>query len=161
MNVGWRHRLAVAAAVLQTLPAAACGYDGLMADLGAAHPRSLEVALAVRDALERQQMQALEAAPPAFGFLRARQLLLGFAPHVSAAAGIGKGSVAVLLVESGLWTRYTLGSPGVAPQPHVAGPQPGERVLVTSEAVLNAMLDGQMSLSRATELGLVVRALDG
>lgn len=161
-TVRFRRSAAAAAAIaLQALPAAACGYDGLMADLTAAHPRSLEVALAVREALDRQQLQDLEAAPPALGFMRARQMLLGFAPQVATAAGVSTGSVAVLLVESGLWTRYTLGPGAAAPQPHVAGPLAGERVLVTSEAVLSALLQGQMPLSRAAELGLVVRSLPG
>jgi hypothetical protein len=59
----------------------------------------------------------------------------------------------VLFVESGLWTRFAAG----AAEFHAAGPQPGDAVIVTSEAVVAAILDRRMSADQAVERGLLFR----
>jgi hypothetical protein len=41
-------------------------------------------------------------------------------------------------------------------EPHVDGPRAGERVLVTSEPVLQAMVPGQIELAPAQAMGLLV-----
>ena len=77
-------------------------------------------------------------------------------PPANGAAG---GSVAVLLIESGLWTRYAVTPLGMAAQPHVAGPLPGEAVIVTSEAVLRALVDGALALPQASAWGVLAISL--
>jgi hypothetical protein len=160
-----RIRRATAAAVTLALHAPAvlaCGFHGgAMAELSASHPRSLDVAIAVREAYDHAQLQALEPAPPALGFVRARLMLQAFAPQAATAAGTASGSAAVLLVESGLWTRYTFGADGAAAEPHVSGPLPGEPVIVTSEAALSALVDGTLALDRAAALGVLSVSLPG
>ena len=102
MNRPWRRRAApllMAAGLMALgLPARACGYDGLLPDLVAAHPQSIGVALALRDAYDRQQLAVLDAVPSAVGFLRAHLLLQRFSPMVVSAAapanGAAGGSVA-------------------------------------------------------------------
>jgi hypothetical protein len=62
----------------------------------------------------------------------------------------------VLLIESGLWTRYTKLGTNVLAQPHVHGPAEHEPVVVTSEATLGALIDGSLTAARAMELGVLV-----
>ena len=147
---------AMAAALLQASPAGACGYDGAMIDLTAAHPRSIEVALASRDAIDRGELHALPPVAPVLGLSRATHLLEDFRPWVPVVAGAPEGSVAVLLVDAGLWTRYAVTAKGVAAELHVAGPRERELVVVTSEAALRALLDGTLHPERAAELGVLI-----
>jgi hypothetical protein len=142
-----------------SVPARACGYDGLMSDLTAQHPRSIDVALALRASVERGEIQTLEALPPPFGFLRANRLLQRFAPSIGGIGGVAGSTrpVAVLLIESGLWTRYTISDAGQAMAwPHIPGPQPGDAVMVTGEAVLEALIAGTLAAERAVERGLLL-----
>lgn len=142
--------------VLQAPAAGACGYHAVMNDLAAAHPRSIEVALAVRDALDRGDLKELPAMPAALGYLRATRLLRDFQPRAAALAGQPSEGVAVLLVESGLWTRYSAASGAQTPEVHVAGPRAGDRVVVTSEAVLLALLDGGLAPEHAARIGVLL-----
>jgi hypothetical protein len=153
--LGWRAAAATFAAAA-ALPAAACGFDGLMADVTPAHPQSIEVALAVRDAFDRNELAVLAQMPGPLGLLRANGMLQGFTPMVSAVAGGTSASVAVVLVESGLWTRYSFEDGQVAIWPHVEGPLPGEPVIVTSEAALDAVVRGTLAPARARELRVLV-----
>lgn len=146
----------LAAVSLGSFQAQACGYDGAVPDLVAAYPQSIEVALSVRDAYDRSQLTALQPAPNALALRRAQMLLSRFSPMVSEASRTSQGSVAVLLVESGLWTRYTLAGNEVQALPHVTGPQPGEPVVITSEAVISAVVEGKLAVPRASALGLMV-----
>ncbi len=136
---------------------AACGLHDTMPDLAVAHPRSIDVAVAVHAATERDGLKPLAALPPKLALLRARRTLISFEPQVADVAGRVGGPVAVLLVESGIWTRYTFAAGRTIAQPHVAGPMPGERVIVTSETVLAAILNGTLEPARARQLGLLVQ----
>ncbi len=138
------------------LPASACGFHGALPDLTAAHPRSISVALAVRDALDAATLQPLPDAPPALGLMRATRLLQQFSPLVPSVVETPAQSVVVLLVESGLWTRFTPTHGGMRVEPHVDAPNVGEAVLVTSESALAALVGGQMDVAQARSLGLLV-----
>ena len=146
------------AAALAPRASSGCGFHGQLPDLAAAHPRSLAVAFALRDAYDASVLQPLPPAPPALGLVRATRLLHQFSPLLPSAIGADAGlqTVTVLLVESGLWTRYAVSADGVLVEPHVDGPRAGERVLVTSEAALQAMVAGQIDLVRAQAMGLLV-----
>ena len=146
------------AAALAPRASSGCGFHGQLPDLAAAHPRSLAVAFALRDAYDASVLQPLPPAPPALGLVRATRLLHQFSPLLPSAIGADAGAqtVTVLLVESGLWTRYAVSADGVRVEPHVDGPRAGERVLVTSEAALQAMVAGQIDLTRAQAMGLMV-----
>jgi hypothetical protein len=127
-----------------------------MIDLVMAHPRSVEVALAVRDALDRMTLHELPPEPTALACLRADRMLEDFRPLVISVAAAQDTSLAVLLIESGAWTRYSLSPEGVDVETHVDGPQQEESVVVTSEVVLRALLDGTLGLARAAKLGLLI-----
>ena len=131
-----RQAAAMAAALaLQTGAVSACGYDSPMVDLIVAHPRSIEVALAVRDAYDHGELQALAPVPPVLGLVRANGMLQNFRPLVIAVAGSPNTSVAVLLIEEGLWARYSMSAAGMATELHVEGP---------------------LTPTRATELGVLI-----
>ena len=112
------------------------------------HPRSIDVALAVREAADRKLIDPAlldaRAAGP-LGYARATKRLRDFGLTLN-----GKPTV-VLFVESGLWTRFA----GGAAELHATGPQPGDAVIVTSEAVVAAILDGRMSAGEAAQRGLL------
>jgi hypothetical protein len=65
------------------------------------------------------------------------------------------GNVSILLVDSGLWSRVR-GKEALLLQTHTEGPARQDRIMLTSEAGINALLSGQLSASQATELGLLV-----
>jgi hypothetical protein len=145
-----------AAVSLCSFQASACGYDGTVPDLVAAYPQSIDVAISVRDAFDHSELIALQPAPNALALLRAQLLMRRFSTMVSEASHASTGSVAVLLVESGMWTRYTFSDNGPVALPHVAGPQDGEAVVITSEAAISALLEGKLGLQRAASLGVLV-----
>ena len=67
-------------------------------------------------------------------------------------------SIALLLVEPGLWTRYRVDAGKVVADVHAAGPEPDDVVIVTGEAVLQALIEQRMSLDLAIADGLLVSA---
>lgn len=134
-------------------PASACGFHAALdsASLVPLHPKSLGVAMAVRDAGDRKLVDPAlldaKAAGP-LGYLRATARLRQFGVNL-------EGPTSVLFVESGLWTRFEKG----VPQFHVAGAQEGDTIIVTSEAVVAEILAGRMSIDGAAERGLLVSEL--
>jgi len=161
-----RLRATLATSLILAMPSAvACGFDGLMeGNWTPLHPRSIDVAAAVREQADRGLLDAslldARAADP-MGMLRATRQLrgLGFRFTQGARASSVAPTMAVLLVESGLWTRYTRTAEGITPQVHVAGPDPADAVIVTSEAVITAVLAGRLTARQAFDRGLIV--IDG
>jgi hypothetical protein len=145
--------------------AGACGFHGAMGDgFSAMHPRSLEVAFAVREAADQGRLDAAlldVRAAGVLGVVRATKhlrelgLQLGENPEAWSAAP----SMTLLFVESALWARYARSAQGMTPQVHIQGPEAGDVVVVTSEAVINAILAGRLSAGEAMNRGLMV--LDG
>jgi hypothetical protein len=131
-------------------PASACGYHATLdgASWVPLHSKSLDVAMAVREAADRKLVDPalldVKAAGP-LGYLRATTRLRQFGLTL-------ERPTSVLLVESGLWTRFEKG----VPQFHAAGAQEGDAIIVTSEAVVAEILAGRMSVDSAAERGLIV-----
>ena len=65
-------------------------------------------------------------------------------------------SIALLLVEPGLWTRYRVDAGKLVAEVHAAGPESDDVVIVTGEAVLQALIERRISLDRAITDGLLV-----
>ncbi|XZG69705.1 hypothetical protein ACTSKR_13750 [Chitinibacteraceae bacterium HSL-7] len=134
--------------------AQACSYDGLFDNpFTEAYPGSLRVSLATRSAVEhglfRQPlpMQGKDALARANRWLDdLRQRLDG--------ADI-RQPIAVLLTDSGLWTRFDVSEGTVLMQSH-RGAQADEGILLTSEAALAALLAGQIEFEDARRSGLVM-----
>ncbi len=153
--------VALLAATAGSSAARACGYDAGMPDLAAAHPRSIAVAIAVRDAFDRGTVRPLPDVPLRDGYARASGLLRGFGRLIPAAAGVQSGSVTLLLIESGLWARYEVTGHGVEAELHVDGAREHEPVIITSEAAVSALINGTLELGRAVQLGVLVAVVAG
>jgi hypothetical protein len=139
-----------------------CGFDGLLGDgFGASHAQSLTVAFAVSDAIdagvmdESTQSSVLSGR---VGYARAVLRLRAFHRRLSATtAKVGTpGSISVLLVDSRLWSRLSPDAREYAIAMHTAGPQAGDVVVVTHEAVLAALVSGKLSMATALDRGLLV-----
>jgi hypothetical protein len=61
-------------------------------------------------------------------------------------------NVAVVLIETMLWTRYPA-SGGI--EPHVTDPEPADLVVVTDEPVVRTIADGQLTVTEAMEQGMM------
>ena len=92
------------------------------------------------------------------GYARAVLRLGAFHRRLSATtAKVGApGSISVLLGDSKLWSRLSPDARGYAIATHTAGPQAGDVVVVTHEAVLAALVSGKLSIATALDRGLLV-----
>jgi hypothetical protein len=64
-------------------------------------------------------------------------------------------SVAVVLLGPVLWTRLESRASSLELTPHVAGPAPGDVVVVTEEVVIRGLIESQISPQEALDLGLI------
>lgn len=145
---------------LGSIPAtvSACGSDFVLGDeVGAAHPASIGVAFALHDAVGAGRLPAAEGDTGEQMRGRADDAAHALERRL-ASAGPKLPPVALLQVESRLWTRY-----GVAGSRHAArdahhegGPAAGDVVVVTGEPVLRALLDGRIGWAQAVDAGWVV-----
>lgn len=146
-------------------PSIACGFDGILGDgFSAEHPRSIAVALAISDAVAAGIVDKAAVAPivpGSSGYWRAVGRIGTFHRLLAAARSgdAGAPAISLLFIDSKLWARITPGPQGYALQVHAPGAHPGDVVIVTSEAILAAVLDGTMAAQRALDLGLI--AIDG
>lgn len=151
-------RLAAAQCLIWALaaaPAGACGYHGLIGDsFSASYPGSIDVAIALRSALDRNQLKAAPAMPPLMGLVRSTRWLEDFGRWAGQSAA-GAPEFAVLLVEPGLWTRYRKQGSGFAMESHVATPASGDVVLITGEPALQALVERRLTLAGAIKAGVV------
>ena len=160
-------RLAVplAVAVLlasQTGPAAPCGFHGAIGNnFSAMHPKSIDVAFAVRDAVVAGVIEspADPAAAGRAGYWRAVGHLTAFRAALSAERREANVPISVLFIDSGLWARLTPSVEGLQMDVHTEGEQPGDVTVITSETVLAAILDKRLPVADALERGLIV--IDG
>lgn len=143
-------------------PAGACGYDGLYANpLQAAYPGSISLAVASRTAVEQRLIPALAPLSGSSGLFRSQVWLRTLRGKLETQGF--SGSVALLLVDSGLWSRYHTLPPeqqkppgnGVQLEPHVSGPDAEEWIVMTTEAALSALLAGQIDIDTARQAGLI------
>jgi len=141
-------RTAALVLVLACGAAEACGFHGALGDgFSALHPRSLQVAFAVQDAVETGIVDKPSVTPGSYA--RAALRLGAVQRRLSGSAA----PISILLVDSGLWTRL---DPLAV---HAEGPRPGDVVVLTGEPVLAAMLEGRLPVADAIDRGLVV--IDG
>ena len=140
---------------LAAAPAGACGYHGLIGDsFSASYPGSIDVAIALRSALDRKQLKAAPAVPPLLGLVRSTRWLDDFGRWAGSSAA-GAADFSVLLVEPGLWTRYRKQGSGLAMEPHVAAPSSGEVVVITGEPALQALVERRLTLADAIKTGVL------
>jgi hypothetical protein len=129
----------------------ACGYHGSLGEgFSASHPRSIEVAVAVRRALDDGVLPNSNT-PPFLAFAHAKATLERVRAVLAPGLHDTKApkAIAVLLVEGSLWTRYYVDTDRLVCEPHVSGPLAGDAIIVTAEAVLQALLSGRLSIDQA------------
>lgn len=142
----------------------ACGYHGIVEGLRTSHPKSLQVTFALLDAYERQRLQRLPPLPAKEGLERANQLLTQFSRTFTDESQApfsmpSQRSVAILLVEHGLWSRLTRVGDEVQLTLHVDGPASGEVVVVTGESAIEAFVTRKLTIDHCENQGvfLIVR----
>ena len=159
---------ALFASGLSASPALGCGFhDEVTLQRGVmnwAYPDSLHVRSAVWRAqsdglLARDQLADRELTPEAratLGLLRAQRLMNQLGAALQRASGkTARPPISVVLVGPMLWSRFELQSSGVQTRFHVDGPQPGDAVIVTELATVEALLEGKLTLSDALTLGVL------
>lgn len=159
-----RHTLRAGAAIMAVYlglapqQALACGYHAMLGDgFSASYAGSLDVAMALRAAIDRGQVREPQALSGQLGLMRASMYVQRLSQLLQPGftASTKPRQVAVLLVESGLWSRIHLDGRAMSFEPHIAAPSVEEAVLVISEGALAAMLDGSVSVQAGRETGLL------
>ncbi|GHD69748.1 hypothetical protein [Jeongeupia chitinilytica] len=131
----------------------ACGYDMLFDNpFTEGYPGAFDIALSTRQAIVEGQLQALQPLAGTAGLARASGWLNQVRTQLES-SGM-KTKFAVYLVDSRLWTRFDGSGAGVLMQSHQT-PQPGDSVLLLSEATLSALLSQQMTFAQARDAKLV------
>ena len=133
------------------------------ASLSAQHPKSLTVAFALRDAVESGALDKAALAPierGPKGYWRAAAHVQELQRRLAGAKmRSATPSLALLFIESQLWSRLKPTASGFDLELHAAGAEPQDVVIVTNETVLASLLDGSLAAPAAFGRGLV--ALDG
>lgn len=133
--------------------ALACGYDGQYSNpFVQAYPGSLTLALHTQAAIQEGKLLTLPALSGQAGLGRVTVWLWQLRSKLDQAQL--PESFSVYLIDSALWTRFEAASGKVLLQSHRV-PADGEPVLLTSETALAAMLRGELSLAKASQLGLL------
>jgi hypothetical protein len=158
------------ACVAATLPALACGLEDPSSIamqrgiLNVAYPQSLHVGTAVWQAqaagrLPRdpfaQQGDLTPEARGAMRLLRAGALLRQFSAKLAEQAATPHAPLAVVLLGPVMWNRFEFDAAAVRPMLHATGPQPGDVVVVTDIAVIEAVGGGTLTLAEALQGGLM------
>jgi hypothetical protein len=143
-------------------PASACGFHGALGNSFAAlHPRSLDVAIALRDAADTGLLDRAAFTPRAsdlFAYHRAVRRLQRLGNAVAGSEGPLRFSL--LLVESALWSNFTSTADGVIFSVHAEGPRPADQIVLTGGPVLTAIEAGELSLDEALQQKLIVIVSD-
>jgi hypothetical protein len=154
--------LAVAASAHGAL---ACGYHSGLANAAfdVAHPRSLAVAVAIRQAADRgvldKREEPAKLALFGAGYRRAVRQLHELEDRLARVASrldsLESRQFALVLVRSRLWTRYVIHAGDVKAVVHTAAADDSETVVLSDESVLSAVVDKQVAFDAAVEQGLV------
>lgn len=140
--------------------ARACGYHGILGNgFSAQYPGSINVAIALREAAEGGLIDPQSLMPKSADLLayhRTEQRLRRIREAVAQNQSGQKLAFWLLLVESGLWSRYTSDGENILLAVHVDPPQDGEAVMITGDAVLAAIEDGKLSWQDAMQRNLLV-----
>jgi hypothetical protein len=144
--------------------ALACGYDdpksaaGQRAALNLSYPNALDVVGAVAQARLDGVLpptKDFSEAPNFFAYQAVNRLLQRFGGELGEREETADFAFTLVLVEPMLWARFAIEDGKLATSVHVSGPQPGDLVVVSSEAVLRQLVDRRLTVQRAEGLGLI------
>jgi hypothetical protein len=161
--------MAVAAMLMAGAPgheSFACGYDNPQSVsrgfLNWIYPDSLYVIGAISREVAARRLPLAnfdQAEPDLFGrrFGLTKMALEQFGEMLRAASPERSStSIALVLVEPMLWTRFEPSGDGLRARVHVSGAERGDLVLVSGEAVLGEIANGRMTIGEASDLGLLL-----
>ena len=120
------------------------------------YPGSIQVAVAVASA--RRDGIIPPANTESVSNIIRLQRMLADLKHLRSRLVDGHGateSFSLLLVGPGLWSNFYVSGSMILGQYHVSGPLANEAIVLTSDAILKALLSGDLSIYQATELGLI------
>jgi hypothetical protein len=157
--------LGIALSVPPAPLAHACGFEnpesiaGQRGILNLAFPKALYVASAVwrakRANLVPTDTQS-DVQRKLFGYRNAMLRMKRLAKRLDLSAGADDvPAFSVVLLTPMLWTRFDEGTDGILVQPHQTGPSSGDSVIVTDEAVIEALDKGMISAKTARDNGLL------
>ncbi|WP_421179706.1 hypothetical protein [Aeromonas enteropelogenes] len=130
-----------------------CGYDALYPNpFEQSWPGALDVAMATAAAVNGDRLARLSPLTGEAGFTRSQAWLQALKNRFQQ-AGV-RGGISILLVDSGLWSRLR-GKESLLLQLHTPGPHADDRVMLLSEAALDALLAGTLTIETAVQLGVV------
>ncbi|MBL0456775.1 hypothetical protein JD499_06085 [Aeromonas enteropelogenes] len=130
-----------------------CGYDALYPNpFEQSWPGALDVAMATAAAVNDDRLARLSPLTGEAGFTRSQAQLQALKSRFQQ-AGV-RGGISILLVDSGLWSRLR-GKESLLLQLHTPGPHADDRVMLLSEAALDALLAGTLTIETAVQLGVV------
>jgi hypothetical protein len=160
--------MAVAAGLMAAAPASdgfACGYedpvDVARGLLNWAYPDSLHVMGAISREAAGKRLPLANFNQPGrdlFGhrYLSTKKALDQFGEMLGEAPpGPSQSPVSLVLIEPMLWTRFEHDKRGMRTHVHVAGPQLGDLILVSGEAVISEVVAQRLTLGDAYTRGLV------
>jgi hypothetical protein len=151
--------LASVSFAVDILPATACDYH--RRSEGAQSPRAVEVIAAMRDPANTQALGGPSLVPKAMnlvGFHQAMRKLQKLRESLEQTANVQRplsSGFSLLLAEAGLWTRFVLDEKGVKMEIDTTGPRISETVVTTGEAVIAAIVSGQLSARDAYRRNLL------
>lgn len=161
----WPCRLAAATVILfgifASTVAHACSLDGALSpqSFKPLHPESLRVAYAIRQAVTEATISGISTRQSPLEFYkvkfykvssyleRLRKLLIGADRNTE---------FYVLLVDYGLWSRFSPGADGMEMAVHVAKPEGAATVVVTGDTVVRAIVNHTMTIRQAQDRDLFV-----
>ena len=144
--------------------ASACVFDGLVeTDFDIPSLGAIQVVVSVRAAVEAHVLPAaaLVSHPPGpAGFWRSNDAIGWMHDAMAGVTEYPRPPIfALLLVDSGLWTRFSSDGGRLGAERHAAGPRPGEPLVITHLSVLEDIRAGRLMTEAAMASGLVV--IDG
>ena len=97
----------------------------------------------------------LSEAPNFFAYQAVYRLLQRFGGELQKRAETADFAFTLVLIEPMLSARFAIEDGKLATSVHVSSPQPGDLVVVSSEAVLRQLVDRRLTVQRAEGLGLI------
>ena len=138
-----------------------CGLEPLVqGSLGGGYPGALKVAVAVADAREGGLLPSAKLKVP--NKIRFQQIMRDVVALQARlerikkhSADAGSNDFSLMLAGPGFWAHYHMKPGAVLARYHADGPLKNEVVVITHQVVLSALLRGTISISQATDLGLL------
>jgi hypothetical protein len=138
---------------------AACAYHS-GAKAFAAHPGAVDVAMAIQAAADAGAIEPQSASVPPASMVAYHRMVRQIEQFRNMLEAVTRRrSVApafsLLLIESGLWSRFEPEPAGIELAIHAAGPDSDEAVVLTTGGVLRAVIEGRLSAADAIHRGLI------